>query len=224
MPPIPPLTMKLLWAVAAMLILPYALPPSILVQMVMWPLGDWVFGVDSGQALPSFMPWQLLTHVLYNPGVGGVLFVGLTLFFFGSALEATWGERRYGLFLLAVVIGGGIIELLVLSICVRAGWTPFHPVTGASAVMYGILFACAYLDPNRRVMLLIPPIPMKMWVLVAVFTALELLFGIFGSINGVAHVGFLGGMLAAWLHIRYWRGQPPFRPRGPKRPNLRSVN
>jgi membrane associated rhomboid family serine protease len=218
MPPIPPLTMKLLWLVAAMILVPLLLPDAVLAQLVMWPLGD------VGGGAPAFMPWQIVTHVLVNPGVGGILFVALTLYFFGSNLEYLWGEKRYAQFLLVVTLGGGLVQLLVLTLFVKSGWTPFHPVAGASAVMYGVLFAVAYLDPHRRVMLLIPPIPMKMWVLVAVFTALELAFGVFGSINGWAHVGFLGGMLAAWLHIRWWRGQPPFRRKPPAKPDLRIVH
>lgn len=215
---LPPLTKKLLWAVAAMLILPLVVPQAIQVQLLLWPLGAVPFGTDEfGQpGSIGFMPWQLLTHVLINPGVGGILFVGLTLLFFGASLEAAWGERRYGLFLLTVALASGVIELLLLTVGSRAGLIPFMPVGGASAVMYGILFAAAYLNPRQRVMLMIPPIPMEMRTLVAVFCGLELAFGVFGSPNGFAHLGFLGGMLVAWLHIRYWRGQPPFRPRGPR--------
>lgn len=218
MPPIPPLTLKLLWTVAAMIVVPLLLPRALLAQAVMWPLGD------AGSGLPVFMPWQIATHLLVNPGVGGVLFVGLTLFFFGADLERLWGSKRYGQFLAVVALGGGLVQLLVLTVLARAGTVDWHPVAGATAVMYGVLFASAYIDPHRRVMLLIPPVPMKMWVLVAVFTAMELAFGVFGSPNGLAHVGFLGGMLVAWLHIRWWRGQPPFRRPPPKKPDLRIVH
>lgn len=215
---LPPLTKKLLWAVAAMLVLPLVLPREIQAYLLLWPLGEMPFGTDEfGQAGSiGFMPWQLLTHVFINPGVGGILFVGLTLLFFGSTLEAAWGERRYGLFLLTVALASGAIELLLLTVGHRAGLIPFMPVAGASAVMYGILFAAAYLNPRQQVMLMIPPIPMQMQTLVAVLCALELAFGVFASPNGFAHLGFLGGMLVAWLHIRYWRGQPPFKPRGPR--------
>jgi membrane associated rhomboid family serine protease len=219
MPPIPPLTLKLLWAVVAVIVLSLLLPDAVLSQLVLWPLG-----ADDAAGTPAFMPWQVATHVLVNPGVGGVLFIGLTLFFFGSDLERLWGGKRYGQFLLVTLLVGGLVQLLVLSLFVFLRWTPVHPVGGASAVMYGVLFASAYLDPHRRVFLVIPPVPMKMWIMVAAFTALELLFGVFGSINGIAHVGFLGGMLGAWLHIRWWRGQPPFRRKPPAKPNLRIVH
>ena len=218
----PPLTKKLLWLVVAMLVLPLLIPRELQVHLMLWPLGEIQYGTDSFgmPATIGFMPWQLLTHVIFNPGVGGILFVALTLVFFGSTLEQVWGERRYGLFLLTVTVGGGLFQLLLLTVGTRMGLIPFLPVAGASAVMYGVLFAVAYLDPHRRVMLIIPPIPMKMWVLVAVLCAIELAVGMFGSPNGLAHFGFLGGMLAAWLHIRYWRGEPPFKPRRPPGPRL----
>ena len=113
-----------------------------------------------------------------------------------------------------------LVGLALITIGSRVGWIPFMPVQGASGVMFGILFAVAYMNPNQQVMLMIPPIPMKMKTLVIVFCALELAFGVFGTSNGLAHLGFLGGMLGAWLHIRYWRGEPPFTKKRPPGPRL----
>jgi membrane associated rhomboid family serine protease len=59
------------------------------------------------------------------------------------------------------------------------------------------------------IMPLFPPIPMKAKVFVAVFGALELVFGVTGG-SGIAHFAHLGGMLGGFLMIRYWRGQAPF--------------
>ena len=212
-----PLTKKLLWVLAAMLLLPMLMPRELSLQLMLWPLGS---HPQADQLGLGFAPWQLITHVVLDSAPGHLIFIGLTLVFFGSQLEATWGERRYGLFLLTCAAGGGVFQLLVMSLGYRYGLIPFLPSAGASAVMFGILFACAFLSPHARVMLLIPPIPMKMWVLVTVICAMELIFGVFATANGLAHLGFLGGMLAAWLHIRYWRGQPPFRPRRPPGPRL----
>lgn len=215
----PPLTMKLLWATAVMILLPLLLPDALLMQLVLWPWGEASLGVDQ-YGLPAtvgFMPWQLLTHVVINAGAGQLLFVGLTLVFFGARLEAVWGERRYGFFLLTCALGAGLVQLLLLTLGVHYGLLPFTHAAGASGVMFGILFASAFLNPRQQVMLMIPPVPMQMRTLVVVFVGLELAFGVFGTGNGLAHLGFLGGMLAAWLHIQYWRGEPPFkrRRRGP---------
>jgi len=54
--------------------------------------------------------------------------------------------------------------------------------------------------------------PMKAKTYVLIFGVLELWMGTNLS-DGVAHFAHLGGMLGAFLLIRYWRGQPPFRGR-----------
>jgi membrane associated rhomboid family serine protease len=60
------------------------------------------------------------------------------------------------------------------------------------------------LFPDRVIMPLFPPIPMKAKTFVAVFGGLELLMGLTGN-TGVAHFAHLGGMLGAYLLIQYWR-------------------
>jgi membrane associated rhomboid family serine protease len=64
--------------------------------------------------------------------------------------------------------------------------------------------------PNRTIMPLFPPIPMKAKTFVMVFGGLELVLGVTGTASGVAHFAHVGGMLGGWLMIRYWRGQSPF--------------
>ena len=41
--------------------------------------------------------------------------------------------------------------------------------------------------------------------MVAIFAAIELLTGISGWVDGVAHFAHLGGMLLGWLLILFWR-------------------
>ena len=95
---------------------------------------------------------------------------------------------------------------------------PRSYTVGISGGIFALLLAFGTLFPNRVVMLLIPPIPMKARTFVWVFGAIELLLGLHlldflfgaGSADDVAHFAHLGGMLGGWLMIRYWRGQPPF--------------
>jgi membrane associated rhomboid family serine protease len=90
---------------------------------------------------------------------------------------------------------------------------------GISGGVFGLLLAFGMLFPNRTLMLLIPPIPMKAKYYVAIFGALELFLGVRGS-DGIAHFAHLGGMLGGYLMILYWRGRPPFgRGGGPRRPH-----
>jgi membrane associated rhomboid family serine protease len=75
---------------------------------------------------------------------------------------------------------------------------------GASGAIFGLLLSFAMIFPDRVIMPLFPPIPMKAKYFVALFGTLELLMGISGG-AGIAHFAHLGGMLGAWLLIRHWR-------------------
>jgi membrane associated rhomboid family serine protease len=71
--------------------------------------------------------------------------------------------------------------------------------------VFGILLAFGIAFPERRIMLLFPPIPMRARIFVTVYGGIELLLGVFGTNQGVAHFAHLGGMAAGYLLILYWR-------------------
>ena len=123
---------------------------------------------------------------------------------FGAELERLWGQNRYLQFLLAGALTAAASQLLVTLL----SGSPY-PTVGASGALFAMLLAFGMLFPNRTIMPLFPPIPMKAKTFVMVFGGLELLLGLSGA-SGVAHFAHLGGMLGGWLMIRYWRGQSPF--------------
>ena len=151
-----------------------------------------------------FMLWQPLTYAFLHGDLFHLLFNMLALWMFGAEIERLWGGKRYMQFLLASAVSAALVQLL---------WTVLIgsrvPTLGASGATYGLLLAYGMLFPNRMIMLLIPPIPMKAKVFVAVFGTLELVLGVMGP-SGIAHFAHLGGMLGGFLMIRYWRGQAPF--------------
>jgi membrane associated rhomboid family serine protease len=128
----------------------------------------------------------------------------LGLWMFGSEIERLWGQKRYLQFMLASVLSAAAVQLV---------WTALihspAPTVGASGAIFGLLLAFGMLFPNRTIMPLFPPIPMKAKVFVAVFGVLELVMGL-SERGGIAHFAHLGGMLGGFLMIRYWRGQTPF--------------
>ena len=69
----------------------------------------------------------------------------------------------------------------------------------------GILLAFGMAFPNRMILLMFPPIPMKAKYMVVLFGLIELGFGISGRSPGVANFAHLGGMLFGFLLIQYWR-------------------
>jgi len=183
----------------------------------------WPIGLDQAysDALP-FMPWQLVSYgFMHDPAnFFHLAFNMLALVMFGSPLEYTWGNRRFLTYYLVCVVGAGLCQLVVASWLSGHG-SGIYPTIGASGGIFGLLFAYGLLFPNQRVMLLIPPIPMKARTLVIVYGVVELLLGATGLQPGVAHFAHLGGMLFGWMLIRYWRGQPPFgKGGGRKRPRI----
>ncbi len=76
---------------------------------------------------------------------------------------------------------------------------------GASGAIYGVLLAFGMMHPNDRIMLLIPPIPMKAKYFVLIFIGLELYLGLNRPGTNIAHFAHLGGMLWGYILLRYWK-------------------
>lgn len=206
---LPPVTRALLIANAAMFVLQWLLQDSeVTLALMLWPVGS----AGTYPGAPGFEPWQLVTYGFLHGNLPHLLFNMLALLMFGAPLEHVWGARRFLLYYLVCVVGAALFQLGVGLWAVSEG-APAYPTVGASGGVFGLLLAYGMLFPQQRVMLLIPPIPMKARTLVIVYGVIELLLGVTGQQPGVAHFAHLGGMLFGWLLIRYWRGQPPFGPR-----------
>ena len=214
---LPPVTQALLWSLAAGFLLQLLVGPFVVAQFMLWPWGSFPAGAgpDGLPQTVGFMPWQLITYGFLHGGFGHLFFNALALYMFGAPLELTWGNKRFATYYFVCVAGAGLIQLLVASSGITGGG--IYPTVGASGGIFGLLLAYGMLFPNQRVMLLIPPIPMKARTLVIAYGVIELVLGVTGTQAGVAHFAHLGGMLFGWLLIRYWRGQPPFKRRGPWR-------
>ncbi len=195
MPPIPPITKALMLICTAIFALSELLGMSgpLDAWFALWPIG-------SGE----FLPWQIVTYAFLHGSVGHLFFNMLGLWMFGAELETLWGPRRYIQFMLASAVSAALIQLLVTVLLGSIG-----PTVGASGALFGLLLAYGMLFPNRTIMPLFPPIPMKARTFVIVFGGLELLLGVVGS-TGVAHFAHLGGMLGGYLMLLHWRGLGPF--------------
>ena len=204
---LPPVTRALLIANGVAFLLQLVLEYTALGPLMLWPLGA------------GFMPWQLVTYAFLHGDIAHLLFNMLALLMFGAPVEHTWGEKRFLTFYAVCVVGAALCQLAVGAWTMSQGGQAY-PTLGASGGVFGLLLAYGMLFPHQRVMLLIPPIPMKARTLVIVYGAIALLLGFTALQPGVAHFAHLGGMLFGWLLIRYWRGHPPFGRRKPPRPRI----
>jgi len=148
-----------------------------------------------------FRPYQLFTYMFAHGGFMHILFNMIGLIVFGNFLEQYWGSNRFLTFYLVTGIGAAVIYGTVNFFTGGGG-----SMVGASGAVYGLLMAAAMLFPNTVVMLLFPPIPIKLkWLAVALGV-----IALYSSLNNqagdnVAHLAHLGGMIFAFILIKIWQ-------------------
>ena len=165
-------------------------PRFMLINFALWP---------ATHSQSPFAPWQLLTYGFLHGDLMHIAFNMFGLWMFGQDLERLWGPRRFLIYFLVCVVGAGFIQLLVAGM--QGG---LYPTVGASGGLFGLLLAYGLTFPNRVVVPLFPPIPMRAITFVFVFGLLELYFGVSGNAPGIANFAHLGGMLFGFLTLRYW--------------------
>jgi membrane associated rhomboid family serine protease len=150
-----------------------------------------------------FHPWQIITYAFLHDthNILHILFNMWQLWMFGAEIERYVGPRRLLACYFASVVTAAIAQLAVLTVI----GAPSGPTLGASGGVFGLLLAYAMMFPTRRVVLLIPPIPMPAWLFATIFACLELFFGVTGTLSGIAHFAHLGGMVGSALVVMQWR-------------------
>jgi membrane associated rhomboid family serine protease len=164
--------------------------------LALWPLQP-IDGVT------YFRPWQIVTYAfLHSTGnITHLLFNMLGLWMFGAEVERYVGPRRLLACYFASVITAALSQLFIPMIF----GAPAGPTIGASGGVFGLLLAYAFLFPTRKVIPLIPPIPMPAWLFATLYAAVELFLGVTGTLSGIAHFAHLGGMVGSALVIMQWK-------------------
>ncbi len=155
----------------------------------------------------GFKPFQIVTHMFMHSGSSPthLFFNMFTLYFFGPMIERLWGPKKFLVYY--ILCGLGALGLHFLIGNLTGG---VSPVLGASGAISGVVLAFGMLYPNMKVMLLIPPIPMKAKYMVLIFLGIDLYLGLSSHNTGIAHFAHLGGALFGFLLILFWR-KFPFR-------------
>ena len=182
-----PVTTALLGANIAAYLL-QSLIPGLIVPFALWP-----FAASAADPSVGFEPWQLVTYGFLHGGFMHLAFNMFALYMFGNAIEQLFGARRYLLYYFVCVISAGVTQLLVSAMS-----GTIYPTIGASGGVFGLLLAYGLYFPNTRLMLLFPPIPMRARVFVILYAVIELVLGVTGSEEGVAHFAHLGGMIGGY--------------------------
>ena len=212
---------------------------------------------------PDFYPWQFLTYMFMHANFEHIFFNMFALWMFGSAVENTWGTKRFLIYFFVTGIGAALCHYLVVFFQVhptialldqfidnpslesyrylvehntnarfdemlrnnllvlqqdpssldeltyvtdnaRDTFLNSINIVGASGAVYGLLLAFGMLFPNSYIYLyFLLPIKAKWFVIL--YGGIELISGIFGTADGVAHFAHLGGMIFGILLILLWR-------------------
>lgn len=162
--------------------------------------------------------WQFVTHMFMHGSFAHIFFNMWSLIVFGPVLERMWGSKKFLLFYFVCGLGAAACHELVLYLQIQnllaegtqaaqmqAARILATPTVGASGAIYGLLLGFGMLYPNLTLTLVFPPISLKAKWFVIIFAAIELVTGILGTQDGVAHFAHLGGMLFGLILILLWR-------------------
>ena len=172
--------------------------------------------------------WQLLTHMFMHGSITHILFNMFGLWMFGSPLVQMWGKNKFLFFYLSSGLGAALLQLLVYHLQIQSliddlvgqgymlneiipslqqSQSLFNvTMVGASGALYGVLVAFAFSFPNAELMLIFLPIPIKAKYFVPLVLLMDLFFGFSSySMGPIAHFAHVGGALAGFLMMWYWK-------------------
>ena len=152
---------------------------------------------------PLFRWWQFVTHMFMHGNFAHIFFNMWSLIVFGPLLERLWGSKKFLIFYFVCGLGAALCHELVQMTQPLSN----IPTVGASGAIYGLLLGFGMLYPNYVLTLVFPPVSLKAKWFVVIFAAIELVTGILGTSDGVAHFAHLGGMLFGLILILIWKKQ-----------------
>ncbi len=138
--------------------------------------------------------YRLVTPLFLHENLFHIFFNMWGVYLFGSLIEGRMGKWNFlGLYFISGIIGSLI-------------WIATNhsniPCIGASGAVFGLAVGAMMLYPDLRVMLIFPPIPMKLKTFVIVYILAEVFMELTGSDFKVAHIVHLGGALGGYIYMK----------------------
>lgn len=172
----------------------------------------------------NFKLYQIVSYMFLHANTSHLFMNMFGLWMFGRTLEYDLGSKRFFNYYILTGIGAGILHLGVSyleissmrdAVASSLSNTAYMnavlearinaATVGASGAIFGILLAFGVLHPNTRILLLIPPIPIKAKWFVVIYGVVELTMGVARSGDGIAHFAHVGGMIFGFLLLHFWK-------------------
>lgn len=173
-------------------------------QALIYPSKTW--------GLVGFEFWCFFGYQFLHADIMHLAFNMFGLYMFGPIVEERLRRKRFLAFYLLCGLFGALLYMLLnaggilLKTYAPGTWippflpySPFMPLIGASACVYGIILAAAYLAP-KEIVDLFGIIPMKLRTLAYILLGMAVFAIVFRGSNAGGEAAHLGGALAgAWL-------------------------
>jgi membrane associated rhomboid family serine protease len=158
----------------------------------MGPLKRWgYFSLD--KAVYGLQAWRFLTFQFLHAGLGHIFGNMLGLLFFGPIVEGHFGRARFLAFYLLCGVAGALSYVILFAAGVFDDAAV--PMVGASAGVFGVLVAAAYIAPDVEITLWFPAIPIKLAHLALIMMGLAAYTVFVGGHNSGGEAAHLGGGL-----------------------------
>jgi membrane associated rhomboid family serine protease len=186
------------------------------------PLRAWL-QFTTAQAIVSFSPdgtmqglqfWRFLGYGFLHIGFQHLLLNMVGLWVFGGIVEERFGRRRYSAIFAVSVVAGALLFLVLNAFGIALGGgagginipgllssDPYTPLVGASAGVYGIILAAAWLAPDEEVLLFFVA-PVRIRTLALILLAIAVYALLSSGRNAGGEAAHLGGALAGWWVAR----------------------
>jgi membrane associated rhomboid family serine protease len=171
------------------------------VLQTFWPALTLQLAVRPSAVFESGAVWQLGTYMWLHASPLHLIFNMLSLWMFGSQVAMAWGAQRFLRFYLICGVGAGAVIAAwpgLLELFGVATTSYLRPTVGASGAVYGVLLAFSLLWPDRTIMMLFPPIPLKAIWFIPFLVFMELIWWN----PGVSTLGHLGGVATGYVALR----------------------
>ncbi len=174
--------------------------------------------------------WRLISYQFVHANVGHILFNMWALYFFGPAVENIMGGKRYLAFYLTCGVAGALLSsllaglnlytslpespvnlLAVQHLAATLGYegavSPWQmvPLVGASAAIYGVMVATAFMYPHVQISLLFPPVTMKLRTFALAIIGIASATILFNWSNAGGEAGHLGGIIMGAAIMYIWK-------------------
>lgn len=154
--------------------------------------------------------WQPFTYMWLHAGFAHIAMNCFALWMFGSELAVVWGrERFFRYYMLCGVATGFIIAswpyVAILLLPGRDAVGLDTMTLGASASVYGVILGYSLVWPDRRIMLIFPPISFRAVWLIPVLLVMSVSMS--GAESSTSYIGHLAGVLVGWLSLRHQEGR-----------------